>query len=1737
MTNAPSSRHHLTRWSLMLSLLHCIYLATPTQAAGVQSGPSAANSYAGGMYYDANNNMIYVTGQTYGDEFVESATAYTGSNCFVAAIDMDAWDWDDAGVLMGSDSNAISACQSVAFLSPSTLLLGGNSEPGGLAYSGSEVMAGFALLLDRSRITQPLDSAPLIPTASGRVEYPQFLVTQGPNIFAISLASTDTTQNNQQTLYPNYMTQLKYGSSFDMTVRKLEVQQEEFLGVPTGPVSLQTEWLQEFPIQISDGGTPARVFVGGVLVKQQKFLVVAGSTRGMGIGYGPAAGDDEDGFITLLDLDTGELFVDPDSSFNTNNKRIGTAADDAVLGVCDDPNDPTSFYIVGATAGQMDQDNTALPSPDGSLSGFVSKISVGYLTTSWSRQWGARMNVGDSSTATSAYAVGCAVRGNTLYVAGGVDNGSGIIHDQEVLTSNGNSDIWVASVQVNDGTINWVKQVGTSENDQLARHGAVAADVDGNVILYGNTLGAFYRDTDSDSYDSSDIFVMILDADDGDHAPLGQPVAPPTDAPIAPTQAPVPLPTLPPKEFVPVGNQVQGPYFAGSMVFDGRNNKAWFTGSTYRESDDSKCFVSSFDLNTGAIQTPVELGKQGTNEACAAIDFSQLENLVYVAGGTQAQGFLVDNQVVNPSDGDSDLESVQFGLMMQLNADTTSLIGAAVNKRDVVQYPIAVVAHPSQDVVFMASMSSDNPNQINVPSGETPNFTSGGIRPYGDEFFSVIQRFRVIPSSDSNDVQKVLEEEFYQWFGIDEADESVFTSGMTLAGDGSTLVVVGSTRGTSSTGPFGTENSAGDMDGFIMKIDPITGTLKGSNGHRSSTRLDSSNQKDDWVTNVCNDRYDQNAFYVVGASQGKIRDLSDDQQPPEGTTHAFVAKVSLETLTAEWLKHFTMQSTDGLAQASAYGCAVTSETNGDNLVYVAGVVEGGAVLDNAQRTTGSDMDDLFVVQLSGGDGTINWIHQVGTSGNERLAHGGGIEVDANGNAIVFAETSGTFYTQRASDAPSSQMDLVVFTMSKVDGSYQALGASDDAPSQTPAPEDSVPDPDVLPDNIVAFQTGPDVGPTYAGGMYYDRFTNSVYITGATYGSFDGPGVKASDGSSCFFGIVTLPTLQFREKRVYGNENINEACNALSLTTIDEKASAIIIGSTEESGLLTQLGSGNIAKQYGMALDLASVDGLFRLQGGALMDQNAVQFPVAVETSSDGIVWIVSMTSSDSKVSASYDKTSTEEYPNLTTGGIEKYGSQYRIVIERYEITRSGTTDAEMVLGTTLQQTWRKPFETADQESIFLSDMIRVKGGATLIVVGSTRGTKNAADMDGIMAKIDPEEGTFRSEGRGARSVAYFSSVTGRDDWILGACADPDDENSFYVVGATQGKIDQDSNRDNKDVTVHAVVAKMHVESLTATWTKQFSVTHAGGTDEKAAAASLYGCDVIDGTGFMYVAGTVENGATIDQGKQESAGRDDIFVAKLSTSNGNVAWMKQVGSNGDDRVAHGGGVKVDANGNAVVYGDTNGSFFRERTSDGNTEHHSDLFMMIFNQDDGSYTPPMVAPPIDMLPTDTSTPEEWYPNGVTQDRTTVKMMSFGIIALLLLALVLCCICFSRRQARKRAEAQKTSIFAYLQQFDVEDIDLRKSPPGGWHGTYLHKLAYGINKAESGNHGRLPDDDSHAKYETAPLTHSSVVRDSLFMETSSAPSLGYHDDAELHGLDGYDDLRPRTYEERTSTLKEVI
>jgi hypothetical protein len=152
----------------------------------------------------------------------------------------------------------------------------------------------------------------------------------------------------------------------------------------------------------------------------------------------------------------------------------------------------------------------------------------------------------------------------------------------------------------------------------------------------------------------------------------------------------------------------------------------------------------------------------------------------------------------------------------------------------------------------------------------------------------------------------------------------------------------------------------------------------------------------------------------------------------EGSVHAFVAKINLNILSANWLKHFTMTIPGGgPVNGEALACTVTHETDGKNIVFVGGTIKNGALMDGASNLSQSKGgDDGFVAAMDGSNGALNWIQQIGTPENDRLASGQGLDVDAFGNVIVFGETNGSLYGSN-----QGSTDMIVFTMNKNDGSH------------------------------------------------------------------------------------------------------------------------------------------------------------------------------------------------------------------------------------------------------------------------------------------------------------------------------------------------------------------------------------------------------------------------------------------------------------------------------------------------------------------------------------------------------------------------------------------------------------------------------------------------------------------------------------------------------------------------------
>jgi hypothetical protein len=168
----------------------------------------------------------------------------------------------------------------------------------------------------------------------------------------------------------------------------------------------------------------------------------------------------------------------------------------------------------------------------------------------------------------------------------------------------------------------------------------------------------------------------------------------------------------------------------------------------------------------------------------------------------------------------------------------------------------------------------------------------------------------------------------------------------------------------------------------------------------------------------------------------------------------------------------------------------------------------------------------------------------------------------------------------------------------------------------------------------------------------------------------------------------------------------------------------------------------------------------------------------------------------------------------------------------------------------------------------------------------------------------------------------------------------------------------------------------------------------------------------------------------------------------------------------------------------------------------------------------------------------------PNNIEKQDSSSKKTFIVIATLCILFSLLVFVFVKRANHKQEIATERAHVFSYLQAFDVEDVDLRHSATGGWHGTYVNRLAHGINKGDDGSIDGVPQTFS---FETAPLTHSSIVTDSLFMDVDTKPSLGptsLTDDEEesmgsgSRGYDGlvsaYGDLQPRSYKDRKSNLE---
>jgi hypothetical protein len=179
------------------------------------------------------------------------------------------------------------------------------------------------------------------------------------------------------------------------------------------------------------------------------------------------------------------------------------------------------------------------------MEAFLMKVDLATMNPVWTTQI-AGINL-VSNLKGNAYGFGCAVTHDStdIFLTGMVKDG-GVVTDfsadslkRHDNAARGGTDVFVASYKTSDGSLNFLRQIGSTKDDTPSRgNGGITVDRIGNPIIVGNTRGSLMRQRDVSEYmfghgsdtAPSDIFIMSLERDTGEYAPISDD----TMAPVIP---------------------------------------------------------------------------------------------------------------------------------------------------------------------------------------------------------------------------------------------------------------------------------------------------------------------------------------------------------------------------------------------------------------------------------------------------------------------------------------------------------------------------------------------------------------------------------------------------------------------------------------------------------------------------------------------------------------------------------------------------------------------------------------------------------------------------------------------------------------------------------------------------------------------------------------------------------------------------------------------------------------------------------------------------------------------------------------------------------------------------------------------------------------------------------------------------------------------------------------------------
>lgn len=644
------------------------------------------------------------------------------------------------------------------------------------------------------------------------------------------------------------------------------------------------------------------------------------------------------------------------------------------------------------------------------------------------------------------------------------------------------------------------------------------------------------------------------------------------------------------------------------------------------------------------------------------------------------------------------------------------------------------------------------------------------------------------------------------------------------------------------------------------------------------------------------------------------------------------------------------------------------------------------------------------------------------------------------------------------------------------------------------------------------QSGQDeYGSTFASSAAYSKTDNAVMLTGTTWGrffespeqtrdeDFDQYGNEVADPkivSGCFMGAAALPGRDRKQQEYYGPTapqkngmfwsrkqrirapSSNEACNAMHFAS--ETNHALVVGHSESKVNVefTKDVMVQETQQFGLIMDLSynvAGDKQFHNVGGKQFKDGAVIYPMALdtpkETEQDGLYVLYMEAKRHPATHVDMDEAHHPHDP----AAYFSYDAGYGMALAKYKFNTLHPTKLSTV--ERIDEEWFQVFNTieGDQSKLFVSDVVALESGI-VIAAGSTDGTGEAfgvgsthSGMDGFITKFDvrgiSRDNVAESNIGKSSAVLRITSQKNKNEYVTNLCHNKDESDYIYAVGYTEGELPDSDHKGAGNIS--SFIMKIEVSSMTRLWTRTMAGQKRNDTVKGMACAV--------GVEGIWFGGTTEHGTLLaDADLKKPFGGKDIFFAKLSVQDGSVLFAKQMGTDQDDEMVIRGGIVADSGGNAIIVGNTYGSFYRGRSEE---EKESDVFIFTVSSFDGSVAPTFAVQKSSGL---------WA--------NVFGAVNFAVAALALVYFV----SKSKKGSKDLAATNRSKVTTYLSKFDIEDVDLRHSATGGWHCNFIGALANG--------HMRRRPKSYHTAEETIIYTNST---DEDTLDASGRSLLRFNDE----------------------------